>query len=117
MSEDVSVDNEDTISVPLPVKEEKAAEPEQADRLEQAVVELTDIRDAIDTLERTLSVTKVAFENLKLLLFGDGKAVVHAWPLPGVELTPCCGRKAIDLPLTERIALDPSEITCGKESG
>lgn len=111
MSEDVNPDAEDTTSVPLPVK---WPEPEQDEHLEKMLFEMADIRTAIDTLARTLSVTMAAFENLKKLIFGDGLSAVHAWPLPGVELTPCCGKKAIDLPLTERIALDPSEVTCGK---
>lgn len=111
MSENVDQDAEDTISVPLPEPVAPAAP------TEETMAELADIRDAIETLGRTLAVTMTAFETMKKLIFGDGSSVVHAWPLPGVELTPCCGRKAFDLPLTERIALDPSEITCGKGAG
>jgi hypothetical protein len=126
MSDDVDNEADDTISVPLPVvKEESEGDPQaeeeevgaplsNEERFEQTVAGFADVRTAINTLERTLDVARVAFENLKTLVFGDGEAIVHAWPLLDMELMPCCGRKMMDVPLTERIAIDPSEITCGK---
>lgn len=135
MSDDVDNEADDTISVPLPVvqaqseaepqadeKEESEAEPQAEaeaslssdEEFEQAVESFADIRAAINTLERTLDVARVAFENVKTLVFGDGEAVVHAWPLLDMDLMPCCGKKMMDVPLTERIAINPAEITCGK---
>ncbi len=127
MSEDVDTDAEDTISVPIPtgepeeepeteveVEPEAVIKAEEREKFERTVAELAGMRDLLQTLERTLDVARIAFENLKTAILGDGESVVHAWPMPGVELTPCCGKKMMDVPLTERIAIDPSEITCGK---
>ncbi|MFJ8583660.1 hypothetical protein ACIRD2_03230 [Streptomyces sp. NPDC093595] len=42
------------------------------------------------------------------------QAVVHATPRKGSGLTPCCGRTPFELPRTDRISIDPFEVTCGE---
>lgn|SRR5580692_4514348 len=41
------------------------------------------------------------------------KAIVHASPLPGRAITPCCGKIPFELPQLERITNDVAEVTCG----
>ncbi len=115
MSDDTDAD--DTISVPLPEAEPELKQKltdKEREQFERTMADLVDMRAAINTLERTLDVARVAFENLKILVFGDDKSIVHAWPLPDAEVMPCCGRKMMDVPLTERISVDGTDITCGK---
>lgn len=113
MSESTMPDNEDTISVPLPVPPPEP-EPTEEQEIQQAERSLTDIHAAMEVMGRTLAVTTTAFEELKRVVFGDEKAMVHACPPGTTEKLPCCGRSMIDVPLTERISLDGSEVTCGR---
>lgn len=51
---------------------------------------------------------------------GDVDAVVsaavgettHACPADGAAVTPCCGRSPFELPMTDRMTLDPALVTC-----
>lgn len=36
----------------------------------------------------------------------------HACPRGSDRLTPCCGRSPFDLPSTDRITLEPANVTC-----
>lgn len=113
MSENVTPDNEDTISVPLP---EAPPEPETAEEQEirAAELDMADVHAALEVVGRTLAVAMTAFEELKRIVLGNEQSIVHACP-PGsalIEKLPCCGRSMIDVPLTERISLDGSEVTC-----
>jgi hypothetical protein len=38
--------------------------------------------------------------------------VTHACPPEGEGLTPCCGRTPFELPMTDRMTLDPALVTC-----
>lgn len=40
------------------------------------------------------------------------REVVHGCPPDGSGLTPCCGRTPFELRATDRIARDPSKVTC-----
>ena len=114
MSENKTPDDEDTISVPLPEQDGVAGVPEGSalDDLTAADREMVDVRAAVEALGRTLDVAMAAFAELRKIVIGDEKSVVHACPPVGSGLTPCCHRSPIDLPLTERISLDGTEVTC-----
>lgn len=113
MSEDIRSDDEDTISVPLPEVQSESGTVEERE-LQAAELDLLDVRAAMETMERTLAVAMVAYEELKRVVFGDEQAVVHACPSGStlIERLPCCGRSMIDVPLTERISLDGTAVTC-----
>lgn len=36
----------------------------------------------------------------------------HACPPEGSGVTPCCDRTPFELPMTDRMTLDPSLVTC-----
>lgn len=120
MSEDKTADDEDTISVPIPeTKAEDTVESgaEEApttdeERLERAAVDLADVRAAMESVSRALAVLSNEFERLNTLVVGAENTIIHACPPDGSGLMPCCGRSPIDVPLTERISLDGSTITC-----
>lgn len=120
MSEDKTADDEDTISVPIPeTKAEDTVESgaEEApttdeERLERAAVDLADVRAAMESVSRALAVLSTEFERLGVLVIGAENTIVHACPPDGSGVMPCCGRSPIDVPLTERISLDGSAITC-----
>lgn len=116
MSEDKTVGDEDTISVPLPETEpeQKGEQPEEdtAARLEKLAVDLTDVRTAMESVGRALAVLSTEFERLSVLVIGEEDTIVHACPPDGSGLMPCCGRSPIDVPLTERISMDGTAVTC-----
>lgn len=113
MSEEINPDVEDTISVPLPEAGPVMTETEDLQvKAEEIALNMGDIRAAMDTLQRTLAVAQVAFEAVQNAVFGEEGAIVHAWPRQGFDVTPCCGKKTLDLPLTEKIAMDVREATC-----
>lgn len=39
---------------------------------------------------------------------------VHQCPPAGAGVTPCCGQTVMDLPGTDRLAVDPALVTCGR---
>ena len=41
---------------------------------------------------------------------GDG--VTHRCPPEGSGVTSCCGRTPFELPMTDRMTLDPALVTC-----
>ena len=41
-------------------------------------------------------------------------AVVHASPEIGAAEMPCCGRSPFEVPMTDRVTLDPERVTCRK---
>ena len=65
-----------------------------------------------ESVGRVINVLVSEFQRLEKLVAGDDDSVVHGCPPDGSGLTPCCHRSPIDLPLTERISLDGSEVTC-----
>jgi hypothetical protein len=114
VSEDKTTAEEDTISVPLPEVEQEP-EPEQvsdAERLEKLAVDLGDVRAAMESVGRALAVLSTEFERLSTLVIGEEDTIVHACPPEGSGLMPCCGRSPIDVPLTERISMDGTAVTC-----
>jgi len=114
VSEDKTAADEDTISVPLPEAEQET-EPEQvsdAERLEKLAVDLGDVRSAMETVGRALAVLSTEFERLSTLVIGEEDTIIHACPPSGSGLMPCCGRSPIDVPLTERISMDGTAVTC-----
>ncbi|WGV35735.1 hypothetical protein SEA_FRANKENWEENIE_42 [Streptomyces phage Frankenweenie] len=114
MNEDKTTAEEDTISVPLPGVEQEP-EPEQvsdAERLEKLAVDLGDVRAAMESVGRALAVLSTEFERLSTLVIGEEDTIVHACPPEGSGLMPCCGRSPIDVPLTERISMDGTAVTC-----
>jgi hypothetical protein len=116
VSEDKTTADEDTISVPLPEAEReteaKAEQVSDAERLEKLAVDLTDVRAAMESVGRALAVLSTEFERLSALVIGEEDSIVHACPPDGSGLMPCCGRSPIDVPLTERISMDGTAITC-----
>ena len=38
--------------------------------------------------------------------------IIHACPPDGEYLTPCCGHTPFELPLTDRMTMDPSLVDC-----
>lgn len=114
MSEDKTTAEEDTISVPLPEVEQEP-EPEQvsdAERLEKLAIDLGDVRAAMESVGRALAVLSTEFERLSTLVIGEEDTIIHACPPYGSGLMPCCGRSPIDVPLTERISMDGTAVTC-----
>lgn len=114
MNEDKTTADEDTISVPLPEPEREAG-PEQvsdAERLEKMAVDLGDVRSAMESVGRALAVLSTEFERLSTLVIGEEDTIIHACPPDGSGLMPCCGRSPIDVPLTERISMDGTAVTC-----
>lgn len=103
-SEASETDSEETAEVPLPVDEK--------DTMEEAELALADVRSALESVGRVINVLVSEFQRLEKLVAGDDDSVVHGCPPDGSGLTPCCHRSPIDLPLTERISLDGSEVTC-----
>ena len=114
MNEEQTTDNEDTISVPIPVVEEKAEaeSPTESEVLEKMDFDLMDVRNAMESLGRSLAVVTTEFERLSKLVIGEEDTTVHACPPDGSGLMPCCGRSPIDVPLTERISMDGTTVTC-----
>lgn len=111
MSDDkktAEVDDEDTISVPIPDPDPAPVEL----AAEEMSLNLGDVHAALESVGRALSVVSAEFERLSKLVLGEENTVVHACPPDGSGLTPCCGRSPIDLPLTERISLDGTSVTC-----
>lgn len=119
MSESMTSDSEDTISVPLPsppleLEASDIQEVEESSEADERKLSMDDMRTAMETMERTLTVTMAAFDDLKRIVFGERRAIVHASPpISGVTgKLPCCGRSMIDVPMTEHISFDGSEVTC-----
>lgn len=112
MSEDIPSDNEDTISVPVPDQKAIEATEEKDVEVEKMTRDMADVHAVMETLERTLTVAMAAFEELKRVVFGEEETVVHACPPGSSGLMPCCGRNPMDVPLTERISLDGTMVTC-----
>lgn len=118
MSDEKTTDEEDTISVPLPGTE-AGSEPEpeaekdaESEMLKELDFDLADVRNAMESLGRTLAVVMAEFERLSKLVIGEEGTVIHACPPDGSGLMPCCGRSPIDVPLTERISIDGTAVTC-----
>lgn len=44
----------------------------------------------------------------------DVAALVHLCPDHGKAVTPCCGALPFELPRTDRITLNPDDVTCGR---
>ncbi|AXH66197.1 hypothetical protein SEA_SATIS_36 [Streptomyces phage Satis] len=101
--------NEDTINVPIPGTELEPADPK---RIEKLTKEMADVRAAMETLGRSLAVAQEDYKALRLIVMGDEESTVHACPPDGSGIMPCCGRTPMDVPLTERISLDGTTVTC-----
>lgn len=48
----------------------------------------------------------------RLLAMKDAAEVVHQCPPQGSGVTPCCDRVVLELPRTDRLAVDPVLVTC-----
>ena len=112
MSEEVNTSDEDTISVPVVNLETVEAVEEAGVEVEEMARNAADVHAAMETLGRTLRVVMAAFEELERVVFGKEEAVVHSCPPGSSGLMPCCGRSPMDVPLTERISLDGTAVTC-----
>lgn len=118
MSKDIKPDDEDTISVPIPVegpepKAEEALPPE----LDKDAFDMAEVCSALDSVGRMLSILTAQFERLRKLVEGEEGSVTHAPPSDGTGLTPCCSRSVLDIPITERISFDGAGITCKGVTG
>jgi hypothetical protein len=102
-------DNEDTINVPIPGTDLEPADPERIKKLNK---ELADARAALETLGRSLEVVNADYQALRKIVLGDEESVVHACPPNSSGIMPCCNRAPMDVPLTERISLDGTAVTC-----
>jgi hypothetical protein len=40
------------------------------------------------------------------------KEITHRCPPKGVYVTLCCGKNPLELPMTDRLTLDPKLVTC-----
>lgn len=111
MSEEVEHDNEDTISVSLPVA------PDEEPELAKATFDMEDVCSALESVGRTIGTLATTFERLRVLIEGEEGATTHAPPVSAMGPTPCCGRSVLDIPMTERISFDGTGITCKGSSG
>jgi hypothetical protein len=102
-------DGEDTIHVPIPGTD---LEPVNPERIKKLARELADARAALEVLGRSLEVANADFKALRRVIFGDEKSTVHACPLDGSGIMPCCGRTSMEVPLTEPISLDGTLVNC-----
>lgn len=58
-----------------------------------------------------------AAERAEVMRFGIhdetiGDEITHACPPEGSGLTPCCGRSPFELPMTDRMTLEPELVNC-----
>ena len=42
-------------------------------------------------------------------------SIIHACPVSGHALTPCCGRSPFDIPSSDRITLNAAVVTCRRQ--
>lgn len=116
MSEEIEHDNEDTISVPLPVVPESESESELEPDLIKERFDTGDVLSALESVGRAIGTLAATFERLRVLIEGEEGAVTHAPPVSAMGPAPCCGRSVLDIPMTERISFDGAGVTC-KGSG
>lgn len=102
MSEETVPDNEDTISVPLPV----------ATDIDDIAMNMADVGQALEAVGRVITVLKTEFDRLRILIEGEDGVISHGPPDPGTGLTPCCGRSVLDISMSERILFDGAAVTC-----
>lgn len=44
----------------------------------------------------------------------EHRSVVHLSPLKDSGIMPCCGRTPFEVPSTDRMTLEPEQVTCGR---
>lgn len=106
VSNEIGHDEEDTISVPLPVTQDAQSDPVKTE------LDMEDIASALESVGRAIVTISTTFERLRILIEGEEGATTHAPPVSAMGPAPCCGRSVLDIPMTERISFDGTGITC-----
>lgn len=50
--------------------------------------------------------------DLEVLRREESRSVVHGCPPSGSSMTSCCGKHPLELPLTDRLSVNPDYVTC-----
>jgi hypothetical protein len=78
------------------------------------------MREWQEVLDRASGDGRIQFRCL--VVYGDGlgrvqaDGVTHACPPDGGGLMPCCGQTPFEVPRTDRMTLDPAQVTCGSSA-